>query len=282
MLVGSWAARSSGSSASEVAGTERDRLWVTVTEGFTLYASYQRKAKRQIPLFVLAHAFSSAYDKRAGMTNVLYLVDSGRGSAGVVQAGRSTNGRVWQMVLDPADPTKVLSLSILIEGDDREVKDPARIHQPDNIESTVNGLYLTEDPGSQQNFPVGSIDPTSPNFDARATNARIWQYKLSNRSMTPVAVVDQSTDEGPGDVDPVPAGTHGFWEASGIVDASSVFGPGSFLVTVQAHSLWVDGGFVSDTLTRTGGVWSLGPDGFPDWVNKREGGQLVLLKIPGG
>jgi hypothetical protein len=234
-----------------------------------------------------------AYDKRPGMGNVVYLVDSGRGTGAAAPPlpqgnGISTNGRVWKMVLDPEDPTIVDSLSILIEGDDRPVRDPARIHQPDNIESTPNGLYITEDPGSQQNFPFGSIDPSSPNFNPAATNARIWQYKLTGAgagTYAPVAVVNQSLDESTDvsmpDKDPVPAGTHGFWEASGIVDVSSVFGPGTFLVTIQAHSFWVDGENGPDNLTRTGGAWSVGSDGFPDWINKREGGQLVLLRIPG-
>lgn len=35
------------------AGTERDRLWRLVCEAFPMYASYQRKTKRTIPLFVL-------------------------------------------------------------------------------------------------------------------------------------------------------------------------------------------------------------------------------------
>jgi deazaflavin-dependent oxidoreductase (nitroreductase family) len=39
--------------ASEVDGPERDRLWAVVTAAFPLYASYQRKATRRIPLFVL-------------------------------------------------------------------------------------------------------------------------------------------------------------------------------------------------------------------------------------
>ena len=230
-----------------------------------------------------------AYDKRPGMGNVVYLVDSGRGTGAATPPlpqgpGISTNGRVWKMVLDPEDPTVVDSLSILIEGDDRPVRDPARIHQPDNIESTPNGLYITEDPGSQQNFPFGSIFPESANFNPAATNARIWQYKLTGAgagTYLPVAVVDQAADEGGTDVDPVTAGTHGFWEASGIVDVSSVFGPGAFLVTIQAHSLWVESEIGPDNLTRSGSAWSIGPDGFPDWYNKREGGQLVLLRIPG-
>ena len=44
-----------------------------------------------------------AYDKRPGMGNVVYIADSG--AAGPAQAPstqpfRSTNGRVWKMVLD--------------------------------------------------------------------------------------------------------------------------------------------------------------------------------------
>ena len=39
--------------ASEVDGSERDRLWALVVEAFPLYSTYQRKTKRVIPLFVL-------------------------------------------------------------------------------------------------------------------------------------------------------------------------------------------------------------------------------------
>ena len=39
--------------ASEVEGSERDRLWKLVVAAFPLYATYQRKTERVIPLFVL-------------------------------------------------------------------------------------------------------------------------------------------------------------------------------------------------------------------------------------
>jgi deazaflavin-dependent oxidoreductase (nitroreductase family) len=40
--------------AREVAdGAERDRLWAMVVERFRLYATYQQRTKRQIPLFRL-------------------------------------------------------------------------------------------------------------------------------------------------------------------------------------------------------------------------------------
>ena len=203
-----------------------------------------------------------AYDRRPGMQNVVYVVDSGRGatSAGG-NPSISSNGRVWKLVLDKNDPTKVTSFSILIEGDDAPVKAPNEIHQPDNIESTERSLLITEDPGSSQQFPNGSNDPN-------ATTARIWQYDLATGTMRVAAKVNQSADEGPTDEDAAPApGNMGAWESSGVIDASSVFGPGAFLVDVQAGTLAIDEEVRregSDTLTY-----------------QRDGGQLGLLRIPG-
>ena len=48
-----------------------------------------------------------AYDKRHGVAPTAFIVDSGRGTAGTPQAGRSTNGRVWKLVFDEEDPTVV-------------------------------------------------------------------------------------------------------------------------------------------------------------------------------
>lgn len=204
-----------------------------------------------------------AYDKRSGMGNVVYVVDSGRGTTGDPQAGRSTNGRVWKMVLDPDDPTEVTSLSVFVEGDDSPVKAVGEVHQPDNIESTPGGILLTEDPGSSQQFPVGSTDPA-------ATTARLWWVPFTGSPQV-VLKVDQSADGGPTDVDGRPAGNLGAWETSGIVDASAAFGPGAFLIDVQAGTLWVDKAPGDDN----------NGDGQPDFTYKRAGGQLALLKIPG-
>jgi hypothetical protein len=203
-----------------------------------------------------------AYDKRPGMQNVVYLADSGRGTAGTPQPGRSTNGRIWKLVLDKADPTKVTSLTILIDGDTLPVKAPGAVHQPDNLESTMNGLLITEDPGSSQQFNPG---------DADATTARLMHYRFSNGALTVAARVDQSADEGPTDVDSAPAGRLGAWESTGVVDVSSVFGRDTFLVNVQAHTLWVQ---------KAPGFDDFPPAG-PDYTLKREGGQLVLIRIPG-
>jgi hypothetical protein len=208
-----------------------------------------------------------AYDKRPGMGNVVYVIDSGRGTAGTPGAGVSTNGRVWKMVLDPDDPTQVTSMTVFVEGDDSAVKTPTEIHQPDNIETTATGLLITEDPGSSQQFPFGSTDPA-------ATTARLWYVPYSGGPAQVVVKVNQSADSGPTDVDGRATGNLGAWESSGIVDASAAFGPGAFLVDVQAHTLWVDRAPGFDTFIDAETV-------NPDFTFKREGGQLLLLRIPG-
>ena len=223
-------------------------------------------------VFQFVRVEDMAYDKRPGMGNVVYIADSGRGRTEAQTLDtpfRSTNGRVWKMVFDKNDPTKVTSLTVFVEGDDAPVKTPTEIHQPDNLESTPNGILVTEDPGSSQQFPAGG------GGDPNATTARLWYVPVAGEAGKEiVARVDQSQD-GPnpagGDVDGRPPGNWGAWESSGVVDASQSLGPGTFLIDVQAHTLWIE---------RKPGEDNFAPPG-PDFTYKREGGQLLLLRIPG-
>ena len=216
-----------------------------------------------------------AYDKRPGHENEVYIVDSGRGRR-VDQSldtpnFRSTNGRVWKMVLDPNHPTIVTSLTVFVEGDDNPVKTLAEVHQPDNIETTATGLLLTEDPGSSQQF-----NAAQQGSDPNATQGRLMFVPFTGTpevAGTPqvVAKIDQSADGGSTDVDGRAAGNWGAWETTGIVDASAAFGPGAFLINVQAHTLWVEKAAGDDN----------NDDLEPDFTYKREGGQLLLIMIPG-
>jgi hypothetical protein len=210
-----------------------------------------------------------AYDKRPGMENVVYIVDSGRGRTAAQSLDtpnfRSTNGRVWKMVLDPNDPTAVTSLTVVVEGDDNPVKTFSEVHQPDNIETTASGLLLAEDPGSSQQFTAAQ-QVSDPN----ATTGRLWYIPFSGTPQI-VVKIDQSADGGTTDVDGRPAGNWGAWETTGIVDASAAFGPGAFLINVQAHTLWVE---------KADGEDNFAPAG-PDFTYKREGGQLLLIRLPG-
>ena len=179
---------------------------------------------------------------------------TGRLRRGPTGTGPYPNGRVFRMQIDPRDPTVVLRLSIVVDGDSfgaASAKVPALIHNPDNIEVTPTGLLIGEDPGSQNSYAADEL---------AATNARIWHYDFRTGSLSIIARVDQFADR---------SARYGSWESSGIVDASEVFGPGAYLVNIQAHSLFVD--------TKPGD--DVNKDGQPDWLDKKEGGQLLLMRL---
>ena len=144
------------------------------------------------------------------------------------------------------------------------MKTLGEIHQPDNIEST------RQRPVHHRGSGLEPAVQLPRQHDPNATEARIWQYRFATGATTVVVRVDQSADEGPTDVDAA-GGNLGAWEASGIVDASASSGTGTFLITVQAHTLWVAKAPGDDNVAPTG----------PDFTYKREGGQLLLIHIPG-
>ncbi len=169
---------------------------------------------------------------------VVYIADTGasrvKPDAGTGRlnrlpgAGFADNGRMFQMVFNADDPLLVDSMTVLADGD-APANHPKFVgfSAPDNIDTSKKSLMVQED----------------------ADDGQIWQYRFANKTWRTVAdVVD----------------TGG--ESSGIVDASKWFGPGSWLLDVQAH----DFPFVDvDTTTE------------PGITIKREEGQLLLMRIPG-
>ncbi len=152
-----------------------------------------------------------AYDKND--PNVVYIADTGRsrvvpdpatgrlvrGPGGTV--GFADNGSVFKMVFDADDPTKVVSFSMLAQGDDPGLGAYVPFVSPDNVDTSKKSLMVQED----------------------TDNARIWQYDMSKDAWRVVATVTDPDSE-----------------SSGIVDASKWFGQGTWLVTVQGHGLYVE------------------------------------------
>ncbi|WP_372729535.1 hypothetical protein, partial [Nocardioides sp.] len=108
-------------------------------------------------------------------------------------------------------------------------------------ETTKRGLYVTEDPGSHNKGEV---------------NARVFRIDLATGARRLIAEIDQSSSPDPT--------TPGDWETAGIVDASSVFGRGTFLINVQAHG-WDEQMGEPD--------YEGGPTPY------REKGQLLIMKV---
>ncbi len=204
-------------------------------------------------VFQFIRAEDMAYDQNN--PRVLYIADTGEpravpdASTGRLRRGeRGTrgpypNGRVFKMTLNDNDPRQVDRLEILIDADVGGYNNPNVLHNPDNMDTSANSLMIQEDPISENNFDPG-----------KGPNARIWRYDLRTGSLNVVAEVDQSLDL---------KAKAGSWESSGIVDASEVFGPGTWIADVQAHSI------------------RLQQEPAGDYTRKREGGQLLLLTVPG-
>jgi hypothetical protein len=193
-----------------------------------------------------------AYDRTT--PNVVYFADSGEpraisDGAGRLRRGASgtrgpyPNGRIFKMVLDPNDPLTVQSLSTLIDHDPLGYDNPAAMHQADNVETTANSLFVQEDPGTHNQGAVNGY-------------AKVWRYTLPGGPFVPVAQVNQSQRPD------LPIGS---WESSGIIDASSAFGPGAYLLDVQAHGWEID----------------VAPSPYAGIDLKREAGQLMLFRLPG-
>ena len=138
--------------------------------------------------------------------------------------GGADNGRIFKFVLDPDDPLTVTEFSVMAQGDDAGQPLFVPFRAPDNIDTSTKSLMVQED----------------------ASNARIWQHHFDQASWRVVAHV---TDTG--------------GESSGIVDGTDFFGPGWWVIDVQAHS--------TDQMSEIVAGINI----------KREDGQLLLMKIPG-
>ena len=77
--------------------------------------------------------------------------------------GPFPNGRIFKMVFDRRDETKVQSLSVLIDGDARGAAGSGRsTHQPDNVETTKRPPALPGGPGQPQPVPARYRHDCSP------------------------------------------------------------------------------------------------------------------------
>jgi hypothetical protein len=128
----------------------------------------------------------------------VYFADTGK-------AGENTlDGRVYQLDIDPSDPTSA-SLTLLL---DATVDD---FRNPDNLGTSPQSLMIQE-------------DRENPN---RVQYSRILRYDFNDQSLTPVARVNTTV------------GLPGSWESSGIIWAGNLLGDHWWLTDVQAHGTFV-------------------------------------------
>jgi hypothetical protein len=163
---------------------------------------------------------------------VVYVADTGSNRKG----SDNVEGRLYKFTMDVTNPRRA-TLEVVLDGNTHD-----RILNPDNLGISDSTLMIQEDHNV-----------------ARTRAARIWAYDLSSSALRAVARTDPTPDAVQA------AGGRGVWETSGIVNVSRFYGPGTWLLSVQAH----------DT--------TVAQQGFNLVIDSAEGegGQLVLLTAPG-
>ncbi len=174
------------------------------------------------------------YDRES--QGVFYFVTTGDPSS-----ARNRYGRIYKLTFDPVDPVtgKPPVLEILAQGDSA-----SGFVSPDNIDIGPGGkMVICED------FNLAL--PRSP---------AVWMLDLKSKGLRKLAEVDVSAVP----AESRPAGLKTLWETSGVIDASSQLGAGSWLINVQPHSV--------------GGAAAASLQGLPADKSLVQGGQLLLLR----
>ena len=142
------------------------------------------------------------------------LADGGNGRLYRGASGAATNGRVFKMVLNRWDPTKVDSFSILAQADDpTDVGTYVPFIHPDNIAIGHRSLMIQED----------------------NDGAKVWMYSFGSKTWTHVATATQPKSE-----------------TSGIIDVSKWLGRGWWALDVQTHGDLTDFVSYTENVTYTG------------------------------
>ena len=135
-------------------------------------------------------------------------------------------GRLYSLKLNPSDPTKNSTLSVVYNADEIIAAGGDIAISPDNIDASSEYLMINED----------GTTPSRAQMTAMGRDGSIWRFELKPAgdvkagSALRVAVLNP-----PGRTGAPPVGA-GVWETSGIIDVSSIFGPDTWLSDVQAHS----------------------------------------------
>lgn len=141
-----------------------------------------------------------------------YFVTTGGGAGNQL-------GRLYHMELNPGNVLQTVKLTVVYNADQIIAAGGDVAISPDNIDVSADYLTICED-GTANSRPV---------MAQKGRDGSIWRFDLNNNF-----AYERVAELNPPGRDNVPVGP-GIWETSGIIDASSFFGDGSWIVDAQAH-----------------------------------------------
>jgi hypothetical protein len=140
--------------------------------------------------------------------------------------GGNELGRLYSLLINPADPTRTGTLEVVYEADEVIASGGDIAISPDNVDTSDKYLMINEDGTTESRLVMG----------AKGRDGSIWRFKLNGGSgevdvdsAKRIVELDPPGQLGGGVVGP------GIWETSGVTDTSHLFGAGSWIFDVQAH-----------------------------------------------
>ena len=220
-------------------------------------------ATRTADVFHFVRVEDIAYDKRTGHANVVYLADSGRGTAGT--RPRTLDERPG--LEDGARPERPDEGDVALRDRGRATTAPVKtlgeIHQPDNIETTPSGALHPGGSGIEPAVP-GRLDRPERD-DGTTLVGTVYTAPRGRREGRPVGGRGRPTSTDA----PQATGVRGRRAASSTRRRSSA--PARSWSTSRPARCGIETAPGDDN----------NGDGQPDCTYKRAGGQLLLLRIPG-
>jgi hypothetical protein len=196
--------------------------WVEISNAAALTDTQLEAAADAAGAFGFVRIEDGAFSKTD--PNSFYFVTTGE-SAGP----ENKLGRLYELKLNPSDPTENAVLKIAYNADEIIAAGGDIAISPDNIDVSANYLMIDED-GTPASRPV---------MAAKGRDGSIWRFPISGGGSIDVDArqrVAQLNPPGRNGSPPDPAVGAGVWETSGVLDTSALFGTDSWLFDVQAHS----------------------------------------------
>ena len=174
------------------------------------------------------------YGKTAATNRDVYFTATGQAFTGVnADSSRTRYGRVYKLVLDPANPLAG-TLEVILDGDVRPgIAD--KFQDPDNICVTKNYVYIQEDANT---------------YGDETHDAYIYQYNIATKALTVAFELNHHRGDAAfqkynmsrvndSTYNPISTSPKGSWEYGALIDISATVGIDDvFLLSVQPHS-WV-------------------------------------------
>ncbi len=200
--------------------------WVEIPNAETLTDVELEAAADAVGAFSFIRPEDGAFNKRS-RADYYFVTTGSPHTAPGASAPANKLGRLYHLELSRAsDPATQPSKLTVVYNADQVINAGGDIAiSPDNIDTSRDFLMINED-GTSESRPV---------MTAKGRDGSVWRFEIGDDAKINVASATRVASLNPPGRDGI-AVLAGVWETSGVLDATRLFGNGTWLTDVQAHS----------------------------------------------